>query len=219
VNQSRVFTLEGGDMTIVSQSGNIDAGKGAKTVQAIQPPSVRYDTYGNETITSYGSASGSGIAVLHTLSSVPLGNVDLIAFAGSVNAGDAGIRVSGNLNVAAVEVLNAGNIQVGGTATGVPVVLAPNIGALTSASNTAGSETKAIEQPASPGKGDQPSIIIVEFLGFGGGDGDPEQKRNPEPERHSQDPSSPVQVIGGGVLTPEQQELLTDTERRRFVEP
>ena len=34
----RVFTLEGGDMTVMSLNGNIDAGKGAKTVQAIQPP-------------------------------------------------------------------------------------------------------------------------------------------------------------------------------------
>jgi filamentous hemagglutinin len=73
VNQSRIFTLEGGDMTIVSRIGNIDAGKGAKTVQAIQPPSVTYDPYGNITITPYGPASGSGIAVLRALPSVPLG--------------------------------------------------------------------------------------------------------------------------------------------------
>src|SRR5262249_43375213 len=34
VDRSRIFTLEGGDITAVSRTGNIDAGKGAKTVQA-----------------------------------------------------------------------------------------------------------------------------------------------------------------------------------------
>jgi hypothetical protein len=66
--------------------------------------------------------------VLRALTDVPLGNVDLIAFVGSVNAGDAGIRVSGDLNIAAVLVLNASNIQVGGSSTGVPIVQAPPIG-------------------------------------------------------------------------------------------
>ena len=64
-----------------------------------------------------------------------------------VNAGDASIRVSGNLNIAALLVLNAGNIQVGGKATGIPVVTPPDLGALTSASNTAGAATKSAEAP------------------------------------------------------------------------
>src|SRR6202022_1183959 len=102
----------GGDLTVVSLNGNIDAGKGAKTVQAIQPPSISYDVYGNVSITPYGPSSGSGLAVLRALPDVPLSNADLIAMNGFVNAGDAGVRVSGNINLAAVQVLNAGNIQV-----------------------------------------------------------------------------------------------------------
>jgi hypothetical protein len=54
------------------------------------------------------------------LPGVPLGNADLIAMNGFVDTGDGGIRVSGNLNVAAIAVLNAGNIQVGGKESGVP---------------------------------------------------------------------------------------------------
>jgi hypothetical protein len=44
---------EGGDLTVVTLNGNIDAGKGAKTVQAIQPPSVSYAGYGHLSITPF----------------------------------------------------------------------------------------------------------------------------------------------------------------------
>ena len=67
-----------------------------------------------------GVVSGAGIATLQSLPGVPLGNADLIAPRGTVDAGAAGIRVSGNLNIAALQVLNAFNIQVQGVTTGVP---------------------------------------------------------------------------------------------------
>jgi hypothetical protein len=221
VNLSRVFTLDGGDLIAVSRAGNIDAGKGAKTVQAIQPPSVAYDGYGDTTVETFAAGQGSGLAVLRTSPSVPLGNADLIAFAGAVNAGDAGIRVSGNLNIAAVVVLNANNIQVGGAATGVPTVQAPPISVLTSASNTAGAnETDA---PATTASSDRPSIIIVEVLGYGGSDGTPA----PEPDkdnhkvRHQQgsyDTRGMFRVIGNGELTDKEKENLTQ-EERQHLEP
>ncbi len=43
------------------------------------------------------------------------------------DAGAAGIRVSGNLNIAALAVANVANIQVQGTTTGVTAA-APNVG-------------------------------------------------------------------------------------------
>jgi hypothetical protein len=75
---------------------------------------------------------------------------------GYVDAGDGGIHASGNLNIAAVFVLNAANIQVGGKVTGVPPVEAPNIGGLTAANNVAGSAAK-IDLPGYGGdSGDAP---------------------------------------------------------------
>jgi hypothetical protein len=222
VNQSRVFTLEGGDLTVFSFNGNIDAGKGAKTVQAIQPPNVSYDVYGHLTVTPFGPSSGSGLAVLRALPGVPLGNADLIAVNGFVDAGDAGIRVSRNLNVAALAVLNAANIQVNGKATGVPTVEAPNIGALTAASNAAGAAAKTSETPAGSTKGgDRPSIIIVEVLGYGGGDEPPANddagKRHKDDSSQSQDPRDRVQILGAGEMTASQRRELLK-EKRQLVE-
>ena len=54
---------------------------------------------------------------------------------------------SGNLVAVATTVLNSSNISVAGTTSGVPTVTAPNVGALTSASNTAGAGAKT-EAPA-----------------------------------------------------------------------
>ena len=65
-----------------------------------------------------GLATGGGIGVLASVEGVEAGDVDLIAPSGTIDAGDAGIRVTGNLNIAAVSVLNAWNIQVGGAASG-----------------------------------------------------------------------------------------------------
>jgi hypothetical protein len=189
VNQSRVFTLNGGDITMVSRYADIDAGRGAKTVQAVPPPTVTFDKDGNITIVPVGASAGSGIAVLRSLPTTPLGNADLVAFEGVVDAGDAGVRVSGNLNIAAIAVLNAGNIQVGGTATGVPVVQAPDLGALTSGSNVAAAATGNADAPAQKAE-TQPSIIIVEVLGYGGSDGGPAPDGQPRKNGKSAGQSS-----------------------------
>ena len=106
------------------------------------------------------------------------GNVDLIAPNGSVDAGDAGIRVAGNLNIAANRVLNAGNIAVSGASAGTPaaVSVSANVGGLTSASAAAtGATANATpDQPSRPNPADvqaadtTPSIITVEVIGYGG---------------------------------------------------
>lgn len=179
---SRIFTLRGGNIMIWSSTGDIAAGASSKTVQSAPPTRVIIDPQsGNVQTDLAGLATGGGIGVLTTVTGVPPGDVDLIAPVGVIDAGDAGIRSSGNLNIAATAVLNASNISVGGTSTGTPaapVVSAPNIGGLAAASSAAGSSTSAAQDAARTASRPQaaaqpeqlPSIINVELLGYGGGD-------------------------------------------------
>ncbi|MDD5201302.1 MAG: filamentous hemagglutinin family protein, partial [Terrimicrobiaceae bacterium] len=175
----RIFTLRGGNIIIWSSTGDIAAGAAAKTVKSAPPTRVLIDPQSADVQTDLaGLSTGGGIGVLATVAGVPPGDVDLIAPVGVVDAGDAGIRVSGNLNIAATKVLNASNITVAGKSTGVPtapVVAAPNIAGLTSASNTAGAANQAAENVArqarqQPSPDETPSDITVEVLGYGGDD-------------------------------------------------
>ena len=175
VNQSRVLTAGGGGILLWSTLGNIDAGKGAKTAVAAPPPLIRTDASGNIVTELQGVVTGSGIGVLLTSPDLVPGDIDLIAPSGEVNAGDAGIRAAGNLNIAAVRVVGADNIQVGGVSTGVPVApTAPGV-ALGGLGNVAAEASKSAERvtqqlasnQAVGGGGFVPSFITVEVLGLG----------------------------------------------------
>lgn len=186
---SRIFTLRGGDITIWSSIGNIAAGSSSKTVQSAPPTRVLIDPQSASVATDLaGLATGGGIGVLATVAGVRPGNVDLIAPIGAVDAGDAGIRATGNLNIAASIVLNAGNISVGGASAGTPAapaVASPSLGGLASAASagaaatsTATNQSEQQKQAQQTTSQELPSIISVEVIGYGGGSGEDERKRN-----------------------------------------
>ncbi len=218
--QSRVFTEQGGNMTIWSSNGDINAGKGAKTIADVPPPLYVSDDDHYNTLDARGEVTGAGIATLQTIPDTPPGDVFLIAPRGTVDAGAAGIRVSGNLFVAALVVLNANNIQVQGTSTGVPVAPVANVNGALTANNTSAATQQATVPPQG-NNNDRPSIIMVEVLGYGGdsGDGTPPQDQRNNDDRRKRgdqqiyDPNSAFHVVGHGQLTEEQQNKLTEGEK------
>ncbi|MBX4378107.1 filamentous hemagglutinin family protein, partial [Mycobacterium tuberculosis] len=84
---------------------------------------------------------------------------------GTIDAGEAGIRVSGNINLAALQVLNAANIQVQGESKGLPVLASVNVNALASASAAANSASQAapdvMRKSQDEARRNQPSVISV----------------------------------------------------------
>lgn len=180
---SRIFTLRGGNEVIWSELGNIAAGVSSKTIQSAPPTRVLIDPQSANVKTDLaGLATGGGIGVLATLAGVAPGNVDLIAPTGTVDAGDAGIRSSGRVNIAALHVVNASNIQAAGPVTGTPPPpTPPNVGGLTSAANAGGASNSAAadiakqQQSSNTNVVELPSLISVEVIGYGGGEGDDSQ--------------------------------------------
>jgi len=169
---SRVFTLEGGDVLMWTSNGSITAGFGAKTSVFQKPLAYAIDPAAVVSVDAFGLQTGAGIGVLDALQGKgprKRSRLDLIAPRGEVNAGDAGIRVVGDINIAAAVVVGVENIQFSGKATGVPKVEVPNVAALTSASQLAqaasqqgvGPEARARTQVT-----ELPSIITVEVVGY-----------------------------------------------------
>ncbi|WP_376765200.1 filamentous haemagglutinin family protein [Pandoraea apista] len=166
------MTTFGGSIQAWSAQGDINAGRGAKTTVLYTPPRRVYDDSGNVTLSASVPSSGAGIATLAPLPEVPPGDVDLVAPLGTIDAGEAGVRVSGNVNFAALAVVNAANVQVQGKSTGLPVIAAVNVGALTNASATAAQAASAAQDAMARERVTQrqnlPSIFSVRMLSTGG---------------------------------------------------
>ncbi len=225
LGQSRVMTTFGGDILAWSARGDINAGRGAKTTVVFTPPRRVYDLVGNVSLSPDVPSTGAGIATLNPLSEVKPGDIDLIAPLGTVDAGEAGIRVSGNINIAALQVANAANIQVKGASAGLPTVAAVNVSALTSASTAASTAAAAaqevLQREREAVRQQQPSTFTVRVLGFGqetapapAGTSSPATSRASVPY----DPNSPVQILGHGkALDPALMSQLTEAERRALA--
>lgn len=174
VNQSRVFTLGGSDLMLYSALADIDAGKGAKTSSSTPPPVIRIED--GKVIYDYsGSVSGSGIAALTATGGKP-GTVDLFAPYGEINAGEAGIRSAGNINLGARVIIGADNIVAGGVTAGAPVASSAGLSIATPVSADALASNKQNEQLGDSAKqasntklASMPSLISVEVISLGEG--------------------------------------------------
>jgi len=166
VNQSRVFTVGSGDLLLWSSEGNIDAGRGAKTVVGAPAPVLRLDASGHLYFDTSGSFSGSGIAVLNADSAL-----DLYAPSGAISAGEAGIRSAGNAFFGAKTFVNTYDFAVGGASTGAPPpaaavpVVAPAANQL--AATSAGVASQDGDDDARKKRRARRNLLL-EFLGFGG---------------------------------------------------
>lgn len=227
MGQSRIFTTFGGNILAWSAQGDINAGRGSKTTVVYTPSRRAYDALGNVSLSPTTPSTGAGIATLNPIPEIPAGDIDLIAPEGIIDAGEAGIRVSGNVNLAAMRVVNAENIQVQGDSTGMPVIASVNIGALTAASSAASSAAStaqdSVQRARNAARQNQPSVVNVQILGFGdGGDGaaagqearpaGPQAAARPASHR----PDSSVVVLGVGGEGPVQRGHLSASEREEL---
>ncbi len=178
VDQSRVLTVQGGNVLMWSSNGDLDAGRGAKSTVDFKPLTVGFDNADVQFLNLNGLVTGAGIGTIQATPDAPPASVSLIAPRGTVNAGAAGLRSSGNLSIAALQVLNAANISAVGSVSGVPQAVSVNLGSLESAGSTAGSAAQtAQDAAAAAGRNSQgtprelPSLITVEVLGYGGDTG------------------------------------------------
>lgn len=172
VNQSRVFTLGGSNLMLYSALADIDAGKGSKTSSSTPPPVIRI-VDGKVTYDYSGAVSGSGIAALTATGGKP-GDVDLFAPYGEINAGEAGIRSEGNINIGARVVIGADNIKAGGVTSGVTAPSTANVSfsAPVSADSSSSAKqsdkaTEAASKSANRTANALPSLITVEVLALG----------------------------------------------------
>jgi hypothetical protein len=154
VNESRLMTFYGGDITVWSDEGIINAGRGSKT--AINPSqSLKVKRDDGTYITRFSPPSvGSGVRAMtynagNGKAQPEAGDITLVARL--VDAGEAGIY-GGKVFIGADEVLNSTNISSVGVSVGVPTQTdsSAGLGAL-SGSSALTESTKMLESSAAIG--------------------------------------------------------------------
>ncbi|MBB4099255.1 filamentous haemagglutinin family protein [Sphingomonas kyeonggiensis] len=164
LNQSRVFTQQGGGIVMWSSNGDLNAGQGPKSASNFPPVTIRFDEDGLADVNSVGSVSGAGIGTFKRTPEDPASDVILIAPVGEVDAGDAGVRASGNVVVAAARVANADNFKAAGDVTGVPSQGVANVNVTPNGANEVQAQLRDATRSAQPPV-DRRSIITVDVLG------------------------------------------------------
>ena len=140
VNESRIMTFLGGDITAWSDRGGINAGRGSKSAISASPPHYVNLGGGHIVLVFQPPSVGSGIRTLtytpgEGLASPPEGNIYLFAPSGTIDAGEAGIA-GAKVFLGAEQILNTQNISFSVGSVGVPTsATGPSLGALAGVSN------------------------------------------------------------------------------------
>lgn len=172
VNLSRVQALDGGDISLWTSSGDIDAGRGAKTALTIPDALTVIGENGQLKTIFPPPVSGSGISAGVFSDGLKAGKVTLAAPGGVVDASDGGIASAGDLVVAATKVLGGDNFSAGGATVGVPVAVNVTAGlsglssATDNAVNSASSSVASATADAAANDAGV-ALVTVEFLGAG----------------------------------------------------
>lgn len=149
VNESRVVSYFGGDIFMLSNHGDINAGRGSKT--AVSQQEGGFIDVGGKLVDKFTApAPGSGIRAMTTdpdgagpIAEPKQGNIALIAWEGIIDAGEAGIS-GDNVLLAATTILNSTNID-SISNVGVPMTgdAGPSLGALAGAGTVSESQQTA----------------------------------------------------------------------------
>ncbi len=190
VNESRLMTFMGGDITAWSDYGNINAGRGSTTAISAVGETFTNNADGDLVPVFSPPSVGSGIRTLTfdpdgsngPLTAPVAGDVALFAPAGEIDAGEAGINGT-NVILAATKVVNAQNINFSQGGIGVPASgdAAGGIGALSGASDLGGVGKNIAESTSALARAKQQFAdeaamladtfqlkwLSVEFTGFG----------------------------------------------------
>lgn len=148
VNESRVVTYFGGPIFMLSNHGDINAGRGSAT--SVSPMADGYTDVGGKLVPEFSApAPGSGIRTLTAdpdgagpITEPEQGGITLLAWEGVIDAGEAGISAA-NIILAATQIMNSENISFSDSGVGVPVTAeaGPSLGALAGASTISESQT------------------------------------------------------------------------------
>jgi hypothetical protein len=158
VNESRVMTFAGGDITGWSDDGDINAGRGSKTiVNATESEAVYDEATGKWSVVFEAPAVGSGIRTLTfdpdglegPLEEPLAGDIYLFAPEGEIDAGEAGISGT-NVILGATEILNAQNISFSQESVGVSLSSGTvNLGGIAGVSSLTDTASMAAEATSS----------------------------------------------------------------------
>ncbi|RIA45984.1 filamentous hemagglutinin-like outer membrane protein [Hephaestia caeni] len=164
LNQSRVFSQQSGNITMWSSNGDLAAGQGPKSASNFPPITLRFDQNGLAEVNSAGSVAGAGIGAFQRRPDDLPSDVYLIAPVGLVDAGDAGVRASGRIAVAAAQVVNADNFKAAGAISGVPTTTA-QVTVTTPQDAASAIAAQAAQAANTNNQRDQRSLITVDVLG------------------------------------------------------